>query len=174
MTPPSPSTKRSAHTVFVGLGSNIDPETNLRAAAKRLRELFPTIIFSSVYRTAPLHEEEQPAFLNAVARFKTGERPEAALEGLQHIERELRKNPPFRFGPRTIDLDLLLYNNRTVNIPDRQLIIPHPRMHERRFVLEPLCELVDKTGRHPVLGGTWGELLKETGKQECKYMSLTL
>ena len=100
---------------------------------------------------------------------------------LQKIEHVLGKATPFPFGPRTIDLDLLLYGNLVISsssyklqATSYELVIPHPRLHERRFVLEPLCELLDTSESHPVLGKTWGKLLKTTDSQQCDRIKLTL
>jgi 2-amino-4-hydroxy-6-hydroxymethyldihydropteridine diphosphokinase len=174
-------------SVFLSLGSNIDPERNLKAAASLLRAEFPSIRFSTVVRTKAREVEAQADFLNTAATFETDRKPENVLRALQHIEIQLGKSPPFRFGPRTIDLDLLLYDNlicstaheeKTMKQEPRtkqlnttatrnEIILPHPRMHERRFVLEPLSELIDRKGRHPVTGETWNELLQKTLDQEC-------
>ena len=159
-------------SVFIALGSNIDPEANLQAAAKRLRTLWPKIQFSHVYRTAPAEVTDQPEFLNAVAMFETEESPQEIAEKLHTIEKELKKDPPYRFGPRTIDLDLLLYGRQTMET--KNLIIPHPRMHERRFVLEPLLELMDDSERHPLLPETFGELLHAVASQKSKRIALVL
>lgn len=163
--------------IAIGLGSNIEPEAHLRAAAAQLRERFPSILFSRVYRSAPLLYANQAAFLNAVAVAETDATPKETLAILQKIEHTLKKATPIRYGPRTIDLDLLLYGETTLpnihtwtsnyKLPatSYKLMIPHPRMHERRFVLEPLCELLDPTERHPALDRSWGELLAETKDQ---------
>lgn len=87
---------------------------------------------------------------------------------LRNIETQLKKSPPFKFGPRTIDLDILLYG--TAVIREESLTIPHPRMHERRFVLEPLCELIEEDSLHPVLEQSWHTLLQEVMDQQCKRM----
>lgn len=145
--------------IVIGIGSNVKPEENLRSCAELLRELFPEIVFSSVYETAPVGPADQPAFLNAVARFESKESAAAIAEKLRGIERKLKKNLPYPQGPRTIDLDLLLYGNEHIETSD--LTIPHPRMHERKFVLEPLCDVIDPQERHPVLQRTWQELLGE-------------
>ncbi len=164
--------------IFIALGSNIDPEDNLKAAATMLRKRHPAIRFSSVYRSAPLHHEEQDDFLNAVARLDADLTPDEIYEFLTHIERHLKKNPPFRFGPRTIDLDLLLYGDSVggYSLPTTHypLVVPHPRMHERRFVLEPLIELLDPTGIHPVIGKTWKELLDKTLDQKANKLIVRL
>ena len=95
-------------TFWIALGSNLDAETNLRAAAASLRARFPGVRFSGLYRSPPAEVEAQPEFLNACAVFATDDEPEDVLAGLQEIERKGKKAPPYRFGPRTIDLDLLL------------------------------------------------------------------
>jgi 2-amino-4-hydroxy-6-hydroxymethyldihydropteridine diphosphokinase len=146
-------------TIYVALGTNIDPENNIKAAATILRENHPTIRFSSVYRSAPLHHEDQDDFLNAVATFSAELSADATYDFLHKIEKKLRKRPLFRFGPRTIDLDLLLHGNDIVE--SSSLTIPHPRMHERRFVLEPMLELIPEDAKgyeHSDLGEiNWGK-----------------
>jgi 2-amino-4-hydroxy-6-hydroxymethyldihydropteridine diphosphokinase len=129
--------------VFVGLGSNLgDREASLRAALDALAAE-PGIAIASVssFRdTDPVGLTEQPRFLNAVAVLETELAPRAVLERLLAVERGLgrtREGP--RFGPRTIDLDLLVYGDARIAEPG--LEVPHPRLHERRFVLEPLAEL---------------------------------
>lgn len=159
-------------SIYIALGSNIDPENNLKAAATMLRERHPAVRFSSVYRSAPLHHEEQDDFLNAVARIDADHTPDAIYAFLTHIEGLLKKNPPFKFGPRTIDLDLLLHGN--VIQPNPPLILPHPRMHERRFVLEPLTELLHPKEKHPILGKAWEELLQMTKGQQIAEMQIEL
>lgn len=159
-------------TTLIALGSNIDPEDNLKAAATMLRDRYPAIRFSSVYRSAPLHHEHQEDFLNAVAALESDLSPQEIFEYLQHIERHLKKNPPFRFGPRTIDLDLLLHGDVIQEEPPP--ILPHPRMHERRFVLDPLLELLSPDEKHPVFNKTWGELLQQTADQQIIRMPMQL
>lgn len=153
------------------MGSNIEPKENLRRATQKLRGHFPAIRFSSVFRTQARDYEMQADFLNAVATFQTDDPPETILQKLQIIEQQLKKETTFRFGPRTIDLDILLYGNDT---QEGSPTLPHPRMHERRFVLEPLCELIGPEALHPALGKTWKELLKKTMDQGCDKTSLAL
>jgi 2-amino-4-hydroxy-6-hydroxymethyldihydropteridine diphosphokinase len=129
--------------VFVGLGSNLgDREANLRAALEALAAE-PGIAVASVssFRdTAPVGLEAQPRFLNAAAALETELSPRALLERLLAVERALgRRREGPRFGPRTIDLDLLVYGETRIDEPG--LEVPHPRLHERRFALEPLAEL---------------------------------
>lgn len=173
-------------SIYIALGSNIDPEDNLKAAVTMLRDRHPAIRFSSVYRSAPLHHEKQDDFLNAVAALEAEHSPDDIYEFLSHIERHFGKNPPFKFGPRTIDLDLLLHGTdihpdeaawraaHQATESDGSLIIPHPRMHERRFVLEPLTELLHPKEKHPVLRKTWEELLEKTMDQEVQRMRIAL
>ena len=123
---------------YVGLGSNLgDRERAIRSAA----EAIEATRLSTIRETEPWGYEDQPLFLNAVAEVETELGPRELLEKLLQIERRLgreRGSGP-RYGPRPIDLDLLLYGHETVQEPG--LTIPHPHLHERRFVLEPLAEL---------------------------------
>jgi 2-amino-4-hydroxy-6-hydroxymethyldihydropteridine diphosphokinase len=128
---------------YIGLGSNLgDREATIRAALERLAAS-PRIVVeavSSLRETDPVGYVDQPRFLNGAAAVRTELQPRELLERLQEVERDLgrdRSGP--RFGPRTIDLDLLLYG--TEQIDENGLEIPHPRLAERRFVLEPLAEL---------------------------------
>ncbi|MDO8648533.1 MAG: 2-amino-4-hydroxy-6-hydroxymethyldihydropteridine diphosphokinase [Candidatus Peregrinibacteria bacterium] len=162
----------------IGLGSNIDAEKNLQRAAALLREHWPNVRFSSVWKSAPQGFTDQPDFLNTVAQIETKESPQVIHRTLMEIEQELGKKLPFRFGPRTIDLDLLLYGNAV--LPNREewpkgdLVIPHPRMHERRFVLEPLIELIGREEEDPISHRTFHELLMGLGDQKCSSVSLKL
>jgi 2-amino-4-hydroxy-6-hydroxymethyldihydropteridine diphosphokinase len=131
--------------VYIGLGANLgDREATIRQALALLdaRGEVAVEAVSSLRETDPVGYEDQPRFLNAAAALRTELTPRALLELLQDVERRLgrdRSGP--RWGPRTIDLDLLLYDGETVDEPGLQ--IPHPRLAERRFVLEPLAELDD-------------------------------
>jgi 2-amino-4-hydroxy-6-hydroxymethyldihydropteridine diphosphokinase len=122
---------------YVGLGANLgDREGAIRRAA----ELIEARRLSAIRETEPWGYEDQPPFLNAAAELDTPLEPRALLDRLLEVERALgrtREGP--RFGPRTIDLDLLLYGDRRIDEPG--LAVPHPRLHERVFVLEPLAEL---------------------------------
>jgi 2-amino-4-hydroxy-6-hydroxymethyldihydropteridine diphosphokinase len=129
---------------FVGLGSNLgDREGTLRAAVARLRLLTETDVtkVSRFRETEPVGYVDQPRFLNGAVELETALAPRALLEALLALERDFGRNrsagPPQ--GPRTLDLDLLLYGEDTIREPG--LEVPHPRMHERGFVLEPLAEL---------------------------------
>jgi 2-amino-4-hydroxy-6-hydroxymethyldihydropteridine diphosphokinase len=129
---------------FVGLGSNLgDREGTLRRAVDELRRLPDTELraVSSLRDTAPVGYVDQPRFLNGAVELETRLGPRDLLEALLRIERGLGRDraqaPPQ--GPRTIDLDLLLYGDEQIDEPG--LVVPHPRLHERRFVLEPLFDL---------------------------------
>lgn len=128
---------------WVGLGSNLgDREGHLRRAlaAMEADPAIDVLAVSRVIETEPVGFLDQPRFLNAVARVETELRPRDLLERLLSVERELgRRRGGVRFGPRTIDLDLLLFADEVIDEPGLQ--VPHPRIHERRFVLEPLAEL---------------------------------
>jgi len=130
------------HVAFVGLGSNLgNPESKLRAALAALSAL-PQIqmeAVSSLYRSAAIGDTDQPDFVNAVARLSTELAPLALLAALLDIESGFGRKRSFRNAPRTLDLDLLLYDADTIAAPG--LTVPHPRMHERAFVLAPLAEI---------------------------------
>jgi 2-amino-4-hydroxy-6-hydroxymethyldihydropteridine diphosphokinase len=129
-------------TAYVGIGSNMgDRLENLSDAVREFAGT-PGVHFvrsSSVYETAPVGGPEQGDYLNAVVEISTELEPHALLEVLQRIENELGRARAERFGPRTIDLDLLLYGDEEIDDPD--LTVPHPRMRERAFVVVPLVEL---------------------------------
>jgi 2-amino-4-hydroxy-6-hydroxymethyldihydropteridine diphosphokinase len=141
------------HIAYIGLGANLgDREAALRRALDLLAaEPGIEVTAVSAFRdTDPVGLLDQPRFLNAAARIETGLGPDELLERLLGVERALgRTRTAPRFGPRTIDLDLLLYGDSTLHDPS--LTVPHPRLHERAFVLEPLVEL-DPTLVIPGLG----------------------
>jgi 2-amino-4-hydroxy-6-hydroxymethyldihydropteridine diphosphokinase len=113
---------------------------------------------STFYRTPPLGPENQPWYINAVARVRTRLGPEELLRLLQQIETAMGRVRGERWGPRVIDLDLLLYNGEVIFTSE--LVVPHPEMHRRAFVLAPLAEIAPRAW-HPVLGKSAGELLAE-------------
>ncbi|HUZ83129.1 MAG TPA: 2-amino-4-hydroxy-6-hydroxymethyldihydropteridine diphosphokinase [Gaiellales bacterium] len=127
-------------TAFVGFGSNLgDPAATLQRALADVRQLGAVTGVSRVYRSAPVGGVAQPDFLNAVVRLRTGLPAGRLLDGLLEIERQHGRVRGIRFGPRTLDLDLLAYEG--VECADGRLTLPHPRAHEREFVLRPLCDL---------------------------------
>lgn len=149
--------RKESTTVFIGLGSNLGRREQTIARALELLEddslKTRVVAVSSLRETDPVGYEEQPRFLNGAAMLETAASPRELLDRLLEVERQLgrdRASSP-RFGPRTIDLDLLLYGEET--IAECGLQVPHPRLHERTFVLEPLAELAPRLlvpGRGPV------------------------
>jgi 2-amino-4-hydroxy-6-hydroxymethyldihydropteridine diphosphokinase len=152
-----------AASVYLGLGANVgDRQANLRMALQRLQTLARLEEVSSLYETEPVGVSEQPSFFNAVCRVSTGLEPQALLRFLKNLEGEIGRRPGGqKWGPRPIDLDILLYDDRVVDVPE--LRVPHPRLAERAFVLVPLCELAPKL-RHPLLGKSMKELLASVGE----------
>lgn len=129
-------------TAYVALGANLDdPAATVRAAFAALANLPDSRIVhcSSLYRTAPVGLADQPEFINAVAELETSLAPEALLDALLEIEQRFGRIRTERNGPRTLDLDLLLYDDQCVDLP--RLTLPHPRLHLRAFVLQPLAEI---------------------------------
>jgi 2-amino-4-hydroxy-6-hydroxymethyldihydropteridine diphosphokinase len=137
---------------YVGIGSNLG---NREHNIARALVLFDEVEISSIYETTPIGYKDQPHYLNAVAKMPASQSPEALLRHLQCIERMLCRTRPYPLAPRTIDLDLLLYDDMIVS--DEKLILPHPRMHERLFVLEPMCDIAANV-KHPIFQKTMEEL----------------
>ena len=147
----------------VALGSNLesamgDREANLREAVERIRGLGEVVRVSSFYDTEPVGYVDQPRFLNGALLVETDLEPVELMRGLLRVEREMgrMRSGVVPKGPRVIDLDLLLYGS--VVMATTELVLPHPEMAERRFVLEPLAEIAAKMV-HPVLRVTVGEML---------------
>ncbi|MCK6501038.1 MAG: 2-amino-4-hydroxy-6-hydroxymethyldihydropteridine diphosphokinase, partial [Nitrospira sp.] len=142
-------------TAFIGFGSNLGNRVDFCDRAVTLLSLLPHSrlhAVSSLYETEPVDDGAAPGpewFLNGVVQIETDIAPKSLLEVCREIERALGRDPEYRRGPRTLDLDLLLYDDAVLDEPD--LILPHPRLHQRRFVLTPLAEL-DPDRRHPVIG----------------------
>lgn len=144
-------------TAYLGLGTNLgDRPANLRAAIAALADLGRVEGRSRVYETAPVHVTDQPLFLNMAVRLETGLPPRPLLAGLKAIERALGRVASRRYGPRLIDLDILLYDHLV--LADEDLAIPHPRLSERRFALAPLADLA-AAEPHPASGRTIAQLL---------------
>jgi len=130
------------HLAFIGLGSNLEnPRSQLLRAFTALGELPGTrlVAQSSLYRSAPLGNPDQPDFINAVAKIETALIPQALLQALLQIEHSHGRERTFRNAPRTLDLDILLYDD--MQLHEQGLTIPHPQMHLRAFVLQPLLEI---------------------------------
>ncbi len=142
---------------YIGLGSNMgDSKDLLSRAIGMLAEAVRVTKVSSLYRTEPVGFREQEDFLNAVAEIETDRSPESLLDLCRSVEDRLGRRRSVRWGPRTVDLDILLYGDRAVNSPE--LVIPHSRMAERKFVLAPLAEIAPGAV-HPLLKRTAGDLL---------------
>ena len=127
---------------YIGLGSNLDnPESQVKTAIEALANLSQIRLQdrSSLYRSAPMGPQDQPDYVNAVVKLSTGLEPEALLDKLQGIERAQGRVRTQRWGPRTLDLDILLYGQCVV--ATERLKIPHPGIAERSFVLYPLAEI---------------------------------
>ena len=145
--------------VYLSLGSNLgDREKNLQAAISRLQSLGDIAAVSAFYETEPVEFTQQPWFLNCAVALKTSKMPKQLLSSILKIEEEMgrRRSREKPKGPRDIDIDILLFGNSLIETKD--LTIPHPAMHERRFVLEPLAEIAPDR-RHPVLKRTVREML---------------
>lgn len=156
--------------VYVAMGSNLGKRVATLGLAK---EQLVTVSGLVLTDSSPYYETEpesapggldQPHFINSVLRLQTDLTPSELLHRLQRIEQALGRQRGIRWGPRTIDLDVLLYDD--IVMREEALEIPHPRMHERRFVLEPLCDIAPET-RHPLLGKTARELLKGLNREEA-------
>jgi 2-amino-4-hydroxy-6-hydroxymethyldihydropteridine diphosphokinase len=154
-----------ADVIHIGLGSNLgDRELQLSRAVDALRSIDAVAVLrcSSLFDSAPIGPP-QARFLNAVAELECSLEPQRLLSILKHIESDLGRVPSGRWGPRAIDLDLLLWEQRVVADPNLQ--IPHLGLHQRRFILEPLCELVPDLV-HPLLALPLCELLEKVGPQD--------
>lgn len=149
------------HHAYIGFGSNLgDRLKNCRTAIEALAEL-PTcrlLSTSSFYETDPVGLVEQPSFINGVVLLETVEDAHRLLRQMLTIEISLGRIRTLKWGPRSIDLDLLFYDDLIIDSPE--LCVPHPFLHERRFVLEPLHE-ISPNFRHPSLGKTVAELLDD-------------
>lgn len=154
------------HIAYIGLGSNLeDPPNQLQRAFAALDRLPGTRVIkqSSLYRSAPLGNPDQPDFVNAVAKISTDLMPQALLQALLEIEHSHGRVRNFRNAPRTLDLDILLYDDAQLH--EHGLTIPHPQMHLRAFVLQPLLEIAPDANI-PAVG------LAQRAIQDCQTQTL--
>jgi 2-amino-4-hydroxy-6-hydroxymethyldihydropteridine diphosphokinase len=150
-----------SQTAYLSLGSNVgDRAKNLQNATAALADAGVEVSrISSIYETEPVDLREQPWFLNCVVEAQTNLPPLDLLQALRAIEARMGCKKLVTKGPRLIDMDILLYGDKTIDKPELQ--VPHPRMHLRRFVLVPLAEIAPHS-RHPVSGLTAAEMLAST------------
>ena len=141
---------------FLGLGSNLgDREANLRTAIEKLGEFGNIAAVSSFYETEPVEVTAQPWFVNCAVKLDTEKMPRQLISAILALEQSMGRQRKQQKGPRTIDIDILLFGSSVIDIPS--LTVPHPHLHERRFVLEPLAEIAPDV-RHPIFKRSVREL----------------
>lgn len=154
------------HMIYLALGSNMGDRLNhLKMAVANLAPQMSLKAKSPVYQTPPWGYEQQEPFLNQVVKVETYMDPASLLKHLKRLERALGRTPTFENGPRVIDIDILFFDEEVITTPP--LVIPHPRLHERAFVLVPLADIAPDFV-HPVLQKTVSELLREVDASEIK------
>jgi 2-amino-4-hydroxy-6-hydroxymethyldihydropteridine diphosphokinase len=142
--------------VYLSLGSNLgDREANLRTAIEKLKAIGEVVAVSSFYETEPVEVTAQPWFLNCAVKFDTEKMPRQLISSILAIEQSMGRQRKLQKGPRTVDIDILFFGSSIIDIPS--LTVPHPHLHERRFVLEPLAEIAPDL-RHPIFKRTIREL----------------
>ncbi|MCX6079520.1 MAG: 2-amino-4-hydroxy-6-hydroxymethyldihydropteridine diphosphokinase [Chloroflexi bacterium] len=147
-----------AHIIYLALGTNLGERSdNLRAAIAAFAPQIRILTESKIYETEPWGYTDQPAFLNMVVRAETELAPQGLLARLKELEASLGRIPGFRNGPRLIDLDILFYDDISLDTPG--LVIPHPRLHERSFVLVPLAD-VAADFVHPIIARSIREIIE--------------
>ncbi|MBF0573512.1 MAG: 2-amino-4-hydroxy-6-hydroxymethyldihydropteridine diphosphokinase [Desulfamplus sp.] len=160
------------HTVFISIGSNMgDKYANCIMGIEHIKKLNGTEVLevAQFYKTEPVDYKDQDWFINSVLKIKTELEPETLMINLKKIEQQLGQyEKKVRFGPRILDLDIIFYGDMVINKDN--LIIPHPRMDKRCFVLKPLCDIAPEI-IHPILGYSAKELLKEVEDDQEQKIS---
>ena len=161
------------HQVFVSVGSNLgDKIENCQKGIDGLLADGRSVLVgsSSFYRTSPVDYKDQDWFVNRVVKIETALNPFDLLDKIQGIEKAMgRKTGTIRFGPRVLDLDIIFYDDQVVQTDT--LEIPHPRMHKRRFVLKPICD-IEPSMMHPLLGRDMQSLLSDLQDLEQRVMEI--
>jgi 2-amino-4-hydroxy-6-hydroxymethyldihydropteridine diphosphokinase len=148
--------------IFLSTGTNLgDREANLKIARRQLAASLRIVAVSPVYETAPWGYLDQPAFLNQALRVETSFSPLELLAFLKQTEVQMGRLPSLHYGPRLIDLDILFYHDQVIHLPE--LVIPHPQIEKRAFVLVPLADLAPDL-RHPLTGESVKEMLEKIGR----------
>ena len=151
-----PKISRVHKTVYLSLGSNLgDRAENLRTAIEKLSELGKVVAVSSFYETEPVEVTTQPWFLNCAVKLESEKMPRQLIASILNLEQSMGRQRNQNKGPRTIDIDILLFGSSVIEMPS--LTVPHPGLHQRRFVLEPLAEIAPDA-RHPIFRRTVREL----------------
>jgi 2-amino-4-hydroxy-6-hydroxymethyldihydropteridine diphosphokinase len=153
-----------SHIVYLGLGSNLgDRKANLQAAIEGIEPVARLLAASPIYQTPPWGYFAQPDFLNQVIRVETNQSPSELLVYMKDLETRLGRTATVRYGPRTIDIDILFYDDLILDEPG--LTIPHPRIQGRAFVLVPLADLAPDM-LHPLEGKTISAMLEQVDRSE--------
>ena len=164
---------KTDHAVFISVGANLGDKLDncLRGIAALTESAQSSIMGSSrFFRTSPVDYADQDWFVNAAVKIRTTMTPLALLDKLVSIQQQMgRKADAVRFGPRVLDLDILLYDDWIIRTP--RLTIPHPRMHKRAFVLQPICD-INPSIIHPVLGQTVADLLSHLDDEDQRVIPL--
>ena len=155
---------KNSTDIYVGLGSNLgDRVSNISLATRMLRNCSTKLDSSKLYESAPKGFSNQPAFLNSVCKLSTESSPWLFLHQIKGIEENFQRSRPFPNAPRTIDIDILVWGKLVINT--KILTVPHPRIQERLFVLEPLLE-ISPALRHPVLNLTVSQMCLELEQKQ--------
>lgn len=160
--------------ILVAIGSNLNsksfgsPEQNCKVAIDILREYFEVIKFSHFYKSEPIPKSKQPWFVNCIVNIRSKISPSNLLDTLLQIESQFGRERGKKNEARVIDLDLIAYNRMIVN--SLKLTLPHPRMHLRKFVIQPICD-INENWIHPVLNKKASEILKELANQKISNIN---